>query len=208
MIAFNARRQLVERVRQMATRRKSAKGRHLAAWAHENGRPRASLISFTHQRNVLTYDLRYLLVTTMRSSVKNFEHVLERIGLAMAGATSGLFVGVHVGSSVAAFTSQGFLLLMMIGGAVGFYLGIDTPALAFRAADDRPSKGGSSGTGDSAEFLTAVGTFLATLAAFVSVSVIVFRKNPDAYLTMMIMLGWVVGVMMQITAGAIARTRA
>jgi hypothetical protein len=144
----------------------------------------------------------------MRSSVRKFEHVLERIGLAMAGAASGLFVGAHVGSSIATFTSQYFLLLMMISGAVGFYLGIDTPALAFHAADDRPSKGGSSGTGGSAEFLTAVGTFLATLAAFVSISVIVFRQDPHTYLTMMIMLGWAVGVTMQIIAGAIARTRA
>jgi hypothetical protein len=144
----------------------------------------------------------------MRSSVRKFSHILERIGLAMAGAASGLFVGAHVGSRFAAFTSEGFILMMMIGGAVGFYLGIDTPALAFHAADDRPSKGGSSGKGDSAELLTAVGTFLAALAAFVSVSVIVFRGDPHTYLTMMIMLGWVVGVMMQIIAGAIARTLA
>ena len=125
----------------------------------------------------------------------------------MAGAASGLFVAAHVGSRYAAFTSEGFIL-MMIGGAVGFYLGIDTPALAFHAADDRPSKGGSSGKGDSAELLTAVGTFLAALAAFVSVSVIVFREDPHIYWTTMIMLGWVVGVLMQIIAGGIARTRA
>jgi hypothetical protein len=144
----------------------------------------------------------------MRSSVTKFAHVLERIGLAMAGAASGLFVAAHVGSRYAAFTSEGFILMMMIGGAVGFYLGIDTPALAFHAADDRPSKGGSSGKGDSAELLTAVGTFLAALAAFVSVSVIVFREDPHIYWTTMIMLGWVVGVLMQIIAGGIARTRA
>jgi hypothetical protein len=144
----------------------------------------------------------------MRSSVTKFAHVLERIGLAMAGAASGLFVAAHVGSRYAAFTSEGFILMMMIGGAVGFYLGIDTPALAFHAADDRPSKGGSSDKGDSAELLTAVGTFLAALAAFVSVSVIVFREDPHIYWTTMIMLGWVVGVLMQIIAGGIARTRA
>ena len=60
---------------------------------------------------------------------------------------------------------------------------------------------------DSAELLSAVGTFLAALAAFVSVGVIVLRENPHIYWTMMIMLGWVIGVMMQIIAGAIARTR-
>jgi hypothetical protein len=43
----------------------------------------------------------------------------------MAGASSGLFVGAHVGSSFAALTSQGFLVVMMIGGAIGYYLGID-----------------------------------------------------------------------------------
>jgi hypothetical protein len=98
--------------------------------------------------------------------------------------------------------------MMMIGGAVGFYLGIDTPALAFHAPYGRPSKDDSSGKVDSAEFLSAVGTFLATLTAFVSVIVIVFREDPHIYWTMMIMLGWVVGVLMQIIAGAIARARA
>jgi hypothetical protein len=144
----------------------------------------------------------------MRSRVRKFAHVLERIGLAMAGAASGLFVGTHVGSSVAALTSQGFIVIMMIGGAVGFYLGIDTPALAFHAPNDEPSKGISVGKIDSAEFLSAVGTFLAAFSAFASVSVIVLREDPHIYWTMMIMLGWVVGVMMQIIAGAIARTRA
>src|ERR1700730_10621537 len=70
------------------------------------------------------------------------------------------------------------------------------------------SKGGSSGKVDSAEFLSAVGTFFATLTAFVSVIVIVLREDPHIYWIMMTMLGWVVGVLMQIIAGGIARTRA
>ena len=144
----------------------------------------------------------------MRSRVRKFAHVLERIGLAMAGAASGLFVAAHVGSSIAALTSQGFIVVMMMGGAVGFYLGIDTPPMAFHAANDELSKGGSSGKVDTAEFLSAVGTFLAALTAFVSVNVIVFREDLHLFWTIMIMLGWVVGVMMQIIAGAIARARA
>jgi hypothetical protein len=143
----------------------------------------------------------------MRSRVRKTAHVLERIGLAMAGAASGLFVAAHVGSSIAVFASEGFIIMMMIGGAVGFYLGIDTPALAFHPPYGPPPKGGSSGKVDSAEFLSAVGTFLATLTAFVSVITIVFREDPHIYWTMMIMLGWVVGVLMQIIAGAIARAR-
>jgi hypothetical protein len=143
----------------------------------------------------------------MRSRVRRFAHVLERIGLAMVGAASGLFVAAHVGSSIAALTSQAFLVSMMIGGAVGFYLGIDTPALAFHGPKGEPSQGSSVGKIDSAEFLSAVGTFFAALAAFASVSVIVVREDPHIYWTMVIMLGWVVGVVMQIIAGAIARTR-
>jgi hypothetical protein len=144
----------------------------------------------------------------MRSRVRKFAHILERIGLAMAGAAGGLFVAAHVGSSVAALTSQGFVVIMMIGGAVGFYLGIDTPPLAFHASGGELPKGGSSGKIDAAEFLSAVGTFLAALTAFVSVSVIVFREDLHLFWTVMIMLGWVVGVIMQIIAGAIARVRA
>jgi hypothetical protein len=139
----------------------------------------------------------------MRSRVRKFAHLLERIGLAMAGAASGLFVAAHVGSSIAAFTSQGFILIMMIGGALGFYLGIDTPALAFHG----PNSERSGRKIDTAEFLSAVGTFLAALSAFVSVYVIVFREDPHIFWTIVIMLGWVVGVMMQIIAGAISRTR-
>ena len=143
----------------------------------------------------------------MQFRVRKIAHVLERIGLAMAGASSGLFVGVHVGSSFAALTSQAFLVVMMIGGAVGFYLGIDTPPLALRGPAGEPSKGNSGGKIDAAEFLSAAGTFLATLTAFLSVGVIVLRENPRSLWTIAIMLGWVVGVIMQIVAGAIARTR-
>ncbi len=143
----------------------------------------------------------------MRSRVRKFAHVLERIGLAMAGAASGLFVAAHVGSSIGALTSQGFIILMMIVGAIGFYLGIDTPPLAFHGPDGEHSPG-SGAKVDAAEFLSAVGTFLAALTAFASVNVIVFRGDPHLAWTIMIMLGWVVGVMMQIIAGAIARTRA
>jgi hypothetical protein len=97
---------------------------------------------------------------------------------------------------------------MMVGGAIGFYLGIDTPPLAFHGLNGEPSKGSSVGKIDAAEFLSAAGTFLATLTAFLSVSVIVFRENPLIFWTIMIMLGWVVGLIMQIIAGTIARTRA
>jgi hypothetical protein len=142
----------------------------------------------------------------MRSRVRRFAHVLERLGLAMAGAASGLFVGAHVGSSIAALTSQAFILLMMIGGAIGFYLGIDTPQIPFHPHEEG-QEFNLDGEIDSAEFLSAVGTFLAALTAFASVGVIVLRGEPHIFWTTMIMVGWVVGVAMQIVAGTIARLR-
>jgi hypothetical protein len=143
----------------------------------------------------------------MRSRVRRFAHVLERIGLAMAGAASGLLVALHVGSSITMLTSQSFIVIMMIGGAIGFYLGIDIPPLAFHGPNGEFSKDSSHGKADFAEFLSAAGTFLAALAAFASVSVIVFREDLHIFWTILMMLGWVVGVMMQIIAGAIARSR-
>jgi hypothetical protein len=119
----------------------------------------------------------------------------------MAGAACGLFVSAHVGSSISFLTTQGFLLIMMIIGAIGFYLGIDTPPLSFH---DEEAVGPKV---DTAEFLSAVGTFLATLTAFVSVGIIVLRQEPHIAWTILIMLGWTAGVLMQIVAGAIARVR-
>jgi hypothetical protein len=115
----------------------------------------------------------------------------------MAGAACGLFVSAHVGSSISALTSQGFLLVMMIAGAIGFYLGIDTPPMP----DEEHAQI------DTAEFCSAVGTFLATLTAFFSVGIIILREEPNIAWTWLIFAGWLVGILMQIVAGAKARTR-
>lgn len=141
----------------------------------------------------------------MQMRVRKFAHVLERSGLAMAGAASGLFVAAHTGSSIAALTSQAFLLAMMIGGAVGFYLGIDTPQLSFNSGNG--DKGNSSARIDAAELLTATGTFFAALTAFASVGVIILREDLHIVWTWLILIGWVLGISMQIVAGAIARMR-
>jgi hypothetical protein len=144
----------------------------------------------------------------MRTRVRKFAHVLERLGLAMAGAASGLFVAALVGTSYAALTTQAFLLLMMLGGAIGFYLGIDTPPLPFDPTNGKgQAKDGWVGKIDAPELLSAVGTFFAALAAFASVGVIVLRQEPHMNWIGIIMAGWVVGVAMQIVAGTIARVR-
>jgi hypothetical protein len=145
----------------------------------------------------------------MRTRVRKFAHVLERLGLAMAGAASGLFVAALVGTSHAALTNQAFLLLMMLGGAIGFYLGIDTPPLPFHASNGKAQSadGGWVGKIDTPELLSAIGTFFAAFSAFASVGVIVLRHDPHLVWIAMIMAGWVIGVTMQIIAGAIARRR-
>ena len=134
----------------------------------------------------------------MRFRFRKTAHVLERCGLALAGAACGLFVGAYVGSAIPMLTTQGFLLAMMIAGAVGFYLGIDTPQMPFDEAHSAI---------DAAEFLRAAGTFCATLTAFVSVGVIVLRESPHMLWTYLVLLGWIGGVAMQIVAGAKARMR-
>jgi len=134
----------------------------------------------------------------MRFRVRKTAHVLERCGLALAGAACGLFVGAYVGSAIPMLTTQGFLLAMMIAGAVGFYLGIDTPQMPFDNAH---------GAIDAAEFLSSAGTLCATLTAFVSVGVIVLRESPHMLWTYLVLLGWIGGVAMQIVAGAKARMR-
>ncbi|TYL83493.1 hypothetical protein FXB40_46205 [Bradyrhizobium rifense] len=135
----------------------------------------------------------------MRFRVRKTAHVLERIGLAMAGAACGLFVGAYVGSAIASLTTQGFLLLMMLLGAVGFYLGIDTPQLPFDEAHSQI---------DAAEILSSAGTLCATLTALASVAVIVLRLEADGAVSWLVLLGWIAGVAMQIVAGAKARMRA
>ena len=134
----------------------------------------------------------------MRFGVRKTAHVFERVGLAMAGAACGLFVGAYVGSAIAPLTTQGFLLLMMALGAVGFYLGIDTPQMPF---DDAHS------AIDAAEFLSSAGTLCATLTALASVAVIVLRLDPHMTWTWLVLLGWIAGVAMQIVAGTKARMR-
>jgi hypothetical protein len=142
----------------------------------------------------------------MQTRVRKVAHVLERLGLAMAGAASGLFVAALVGTSYSALTSQAFLLLMMIGGAVGFYLGIDTPP-PFGTANGSARDGAWVGKIDAPELLSAIGTFLAAFSAFACVGVIVLRHDPHLAWTSMIMAGWVIGITMQIVAGTIARLR-
>jgi hypothetical protein len=134
----------------------------------------------------------------IRSRTSRFAHILERIGLAMAGASCGLFVAAHVArTSIEIFASLPAIFAMTVYGAIGFYLGIDIPPHAALA-----------GRTDPAELLSAIGTFFATAAAFISVYIIVADSDLHYVWTMAIWAWWLLGVTLQIVAGAIARIRA
>lgn len=138
----------------------------------------------------------------MRTRFRRFAHVLERSGLAMAGAACGLFVGAFVGPSISVLTTEDVVLATMISGMVGFYLGIDTPPEPSHLTGEAERSGI-----DMPEFFTAAGTFLATFVAFISVGVIILRESPQTAWTYLVLIVWILGVAMQIIAGAIARMR-
>ena len=144
-----------------------------------------------------------------RSIISRWAHVLERTGLALTGASCGLFVAAHVGrANVDLIGSAAAVLAMMLYGAAGFYLGIDLP----RAPPDHrmhlPLRYGLGSRMDAVELLSAAGTFLAAVAAVVSVASIVLDETAHASTALLISFGWGIGATMQIIAGIIARTRA
>jgi hypothetical protein len=143
-----------------------------------------------------------------RSTISRWAHVLERTGLAVTGASCGLFVAAHVGrANIDLMGSAVAVLAIMLYGAAGFYLGIDLP----RAPPDHhmhlPLRHGLGSMWDTVELLSAAGTFLAAVAAVVSVSSIVLDETARAGTALLISLCWGIGATMQIAAGIIARRR-
>ena len=112
----------------------------------------------------------------MQFRVRKAAHVLgTSLGLRWLERHADCLLAAHVGSSIAALTSQDFSC-HDDWWRNRVYLGIDTPSLASHGPKGELSKGGSSGKINTAEFVSAVGAFLATSAAFASVGVIVLRE--------------------------------
>jgi hypothetical protein len=143
-----------------------------------------------------------------RSSASRVAHVIERVGLALAGALCGLFVAALLArADVEMLGPVDLTLAMMLVGIVGFYLGIDMPTRR-----SNPSRGGLVNIEpgrelDFAELFSAVGVFLATATALVSVYVVV----SDGILPAICVFGigglWFAGATMQIVAGVTTRMR-
>jgi hypothetical protein len=136
-----------------------------------------------------------------RSLGDRLAHVLERAGLAMAGAACGLFVAAYMArTQIDILTAAWMILAVMIIGALGFYLGVDVPS---------PGRPPEEGEGpDRVEILSAAGTFLAALMTLVSVAVVILDLYPRLFWPAIILLGWLIGAILQIAAGIIARIRA
>ena len=143
-----------------------------------------------------------------RSTVSRWAHVFERSGLALAGGACGLFVAAEVARTNADLLDSGVpILVMLLYGAAGFYLGIDLPPPPPHRVQLplwRPVRSRA----DAVELLSAAGTFLAAAAAVVSVSAIILDEATGARATFLIGCSWAIGATMQIAAGIIARTRA
>jgi hypothetical protein len=144
-----------------------------------------------------------------RSAISKWAHVLERTGLALTGAASGLFVAAHVArAGIDVIDSAGAVLAMMLYGAAGFYLGIDLPAVPRDHYMHLPLRHGLGSSWDTVELLSAAGTFLAAASAIVSVSGIILDDTARPGTAVLIGFGWVAGATMQIVAGIVTRTRA
>jgi hypothetical protein len=136
-------------------------------------------------------------------------HILERTGLALTGASCGLFVAAHVGrADIDLIGSAGVVLAMMLYGAAGFYLGIDLPQVPPDHHMHLPLRHGLGTRADAVMLMSAAGTFLASVAAFVSVSSIVLDETAPAGAAILISISWAIGATMQIAAGVVARMKA
>ena len=144
-----------------------------------------------------------------RSTISRWAHVLERTGLALTGAACGLFVAAHVArADIDLIGSTVAVSAMMLYGAAGFYLGIDLPPVPPDHRMHLPLRHGLGSSWDTVELLSAAGTFVAAVAAVVSVSGIILDETARPSTALLVSFGWAAGATMQIVAGMISRMRA
>jgi hypothetical protein len=160
-------------------------------------------------RGFLEGEVEYsILGRTNRTGLGKFAHVIERVGLAMAGASGGLFVAAGVNhASIKILQSLGAVFVMIIIGLVGFYLGIDVPTAPTQTIERELVSINTTSKIDPVEVLSAAGTFLASSAALVSVVIIVFDLDLQTSWALVVGFSWLAGATMQIFAGAFARCR-
>ena len=140
------------------------------------------------------------------SHLNGFAQIVERIGLAIVGALCGFYVAAFVArANIEATNSVGVLFSMVLCGSIGFYLGTNIPLLPSGAARRAHSESGSAPRTNPIALASAIGTFLAAVAALVSVYVIVFDEDPPVIWNIGIGFWWMFGVLLQLAAGTAAR---
>jgi hypothetical protein len=137
-----------------------------------------------------------------RVVISRVAHIVGRIGLSMSGAMCGTFVAAYLArADIDVFNSVGFTLSMILVGIIGFYLGIDIPqrrATPTHFVDRNVVP---------VELFSATGTFLATVAALISVYAIVLDEAPQGMWELVVGSWWLIGITMQVGAGAVGRLR-
>ena len=104
------------------------------------------------------------------------------------------------------FRNGWMVLLMMLYGAFGFYLGIDLPSRLAQTVQVRRPGEWSFDT-DAAAMASAAGTFFAAIAVFLSVGIIVFDHAMRDGFSVLVACCWAIGTSFQIAAGAIGRSK-
>jgi hypothetical protein len=149
---------------------------------------------------------RHYATWESRSLLSKRAHIIERSGLATAGGSCALFVAAQVCRTDIDLLGAGAILIVMLCGALGFYLGIDLPPPPEHHPQLPLLRTHYSRT-DGVELLSAFGTFLASITAFISVWIIVLDEAVPRNLAFSIAGCWAIGAAMQITAGILARAR-
>src|SRR5947208_16461693 len=134
--------------------------------------------------------------------LNGFAQVMERTGLAIMGALCGLFVAALVAkANIEEINSLGVLFSVVLYGSIGFYLGTNIPSLSFVASSRTFSDAGLGPRTNPIALVSASGTFLAAVAALVSVYMIVFDEVPSFMWNVGIGFGWMLCVLLQLAAG-------
>jgi hypothetical protein len=138
--------------------------------------------------------------------VNRFARVMERAGLAIMGALCGFYVAALVAKAdIVEVNSVGVLFLVILYGSVGFYLGVNIPPSPSGRSYRTVSDGALVPRTSPLALVSAAGTFLAAIAALLSVSMIVVDEMPPVIWIIGIGFWWTLGVLLQLAAGTVAR---
>lgn len=124
----------------------------------------------------------------------------------MVGGAGGLYVALGLmRMQTELFQNAWIVLLIVLYGAFGFYVGIDLPSRAAHTVGFQRSEEWSFGA-DATALASAAGTFFAALAFFLSVGMIVLDETVGDGFRALVGCCWAVGTSLQIAAGAIGRS--